>query len=187
MEIFMDDAQAIRCLKSGDIRGLETLVARYQVKAARVAYLITHDEAAAEDVTQDTFLRLFQRIASFDEQQPFEPYLLRSVVNAALNHTRRQARSVSLDQPAPPLETYLAQAASVESQVEYGQLKQEILSALSQLSPRQRATIVGRYYLDMDENEMAKALDAPRGTVKWLLNAARTRLRSLLVPERSLE
>ncbi len=47
----MDDAEAIRCLKNGDICGLETLVARYQVKAARVAYLVLHDEAAAEDVT----------------------------------------------------------------------------------------------------------------------------------------
>jgi RNA polymerase sigma-70 factor (ECF subfamily) len=183
----MDDAQAIRCLKSGDIRGLEALVTRYQVKAARIAFLITHDEAAAEDITQETFLRLFQRIKSFDEQRSFEPYLLRSIVNAALNLTRRQNHSISLEANITQCEGLLAQAASVETQVEYGQLKQEILSALSQLTPRQRAAIVGRYYLDMDEKEMAQVLDAPRGTVKWLLNAARTRLRSLLFPERSLE
>jgi RNA polymerase sigma-70 factor (ECF subfamily) len=183
----MDDAQAIRCLKGGDISGLEILVTRYQVKAARVAFLITHDEAAAEDITQETFVRLLQRIRGFDETRPFEPYLMRSIVNAALNHTRHQNHTVSLDADTNLLEDLLEKAAPVETQVEYAQLKQEILEALSKLSPRQRAAIVGRYYLDMSEQEMALLLDAPRGTIKWLLNAARNRLHNLLVPERSTE
>ncbi len=191
----MDDAQAVRRLQDGDIGGLEILVARYQVKAARVAFLITHDEAAAEDITQEMFVRLFQRIYRYDEARPFEPYLMRSIVNAALNHTRRQKRTVSLEANIISIERLFARAGAVgtavgtavENQVEYSQLKHEILAALSSLSPRQRAAIVGRYYLDMSEQEMARLLDAPRGTVKWLLNAARTRLRSLLVPERSME
>ena len=183
----MDDAQAVRRLKNGDIGGLEMLVARYQVKAARVAFLITQDEAAAEDITQETFVRLFQHMRAFDEARPFEPYLMRSIVNAALNHTRRQKRTVSLEANTAPVERLFAQAAPVESQVEYSQLKHEILAALSSLSPRQRAAIVGRYYLDMSEQEMARLLDAPRGTIKWLLNAARNRLHSLIVPERSAE
>lgn len=183
----MDDAQAVRRLKDGDISGLEILVERYQVKAARVAFLITHDEAAAEDITQETFVRLFQRIRAFDEARPFEPYLMRSIVNAALNHTRRQKRTVSLEANTITVERLFARAAPVESLVEYGQLKHEILAALSSLSPRQRAAIVARYYLDMSEQEMTRLLDAPRGTVKWLLSAARTRLRSLIVQQRSLE
>lgn len=183
----MDDAQAVRRLKGGDISGLEILVTRYQVKAARIAFLITHDEASAEDVTQETFMRLLQRIRGFDETRPFEPYLMRSIVNAALNHARRQNHTVSLDADTTLLEDLLEKAAPVETQVEYAQLKHEILEALSKLSPRQRAAIVGRYYLDMSEQEMALLLDAPRGTIKWLLNAARNRLHSLLVPERSAE
>jgi RNA polymerase sigma-70 factor (ECF subfamily) len=183
----MDDAQAVRRLKGGDISGLEILVTRYQVKAARIAFLITHDEAAAEDITQETFVRLLQRIRGFDETRPFEPYLMRSIVNAALNHTRLQNHTVSLDADTTLLEDLLEKAAPVETQVEYAQLKQEILEALSKLSPRQRAAIVGRYYLDMSEQEMALLLDAPRGTIKWLLNAARNRLHNLLVPERSAE
>lgn len=46
----MDDLQAIRRLKSGDIGGLEILVARYQHKAVQTAFLITHDEQVADDV-----------------------------------------------------------------------------------------------------------------------------------------
>jgi len=112
---------------------------------------------------------------------------MRSIVHAALNHTRRQTRSVSLEANTAAVERLFTRAAPVESQVEYDQLKHEILAALSSLSPRQRAAIVGRYYLNMSEQEMTRLLDAPRGTVKWLLNAARTRLRSLIVQERSLE
>ena len=67
----MDDLQAIRRLKGGDIGGLEALVTHYQVKAVRVAFLILHDEALAEDVFQDVCIRLFQRIHQYDEKRPF--------------------------------------------------------------------------------------------------------------------
>ena len=176
----MDDGQAIRRLKSGDIGGLETLVSRYQVKAVRTAFLVTHDEALAEDVVQETFLRIYHRIRGFDETRSFETYLMRSVTNGALNAIRRSTRSVSLDGDIGNVEDLLAQAASVESQVEYGQLKQKLLDALSRLSPRQRVVVVQRYYLEMTEREMAQALEVAPGTVKWLLNAARARLRELL-------
>jgi RNA polymerase sigma-70 factor (ECF subfamily) len=182
-----DDVQAVRRLKDGDIGGLEILVARYQVRAVRAAFLITRDEGAAEDVVQETFIRIYHRIHTFDATRPFEPYLMRSVVNAALNVARRERRSVPLDGDPGTLEVLLARAASVESQVEFAQLKCEVLAALSELSPRQRAAVVLRYYLEMNEREMAAALDAAPGTVKWLLNAARARLRDLLGSGRSAE
>ncbi|MFZ5912560.1 MAG: RNA polymerase sigma factor [Chloroflexota bacterium] len=175
----MDDMQAIHRLKRGDMRGLEMLMKRYQVKAARAAFLIVHDEAMAQDVTQETFIRIYQRIHQFDESRPFEPYLMRSVVNASLNAVRGDGRFTPLDD-TNELENLMDRAASVESQVEFLQLQREILETLSGLPPRQRAVIVQRYYLDMSEREMALALDAAPGTVKWLLNAARERLRHLL-------
>jgi RNA polymerase sigma-70 factor (ECF subfamily) len=182
----MDDADAIGLLKRGDLGGLEVLVSRYQVKAVRAAFLITQDRALAEDVVQDTFLRVCRRIhrsaGTFDETRPFELYLMRSVVNGSLNVIRRRAKSTSLDGPSEPIVTLLARAASVESQVETAQMRQEILRAVASLSPRERAVIVQRYYLGMSEREMAEALDAPRGTVKWLLSTARNRLHDLLRP-----
>jgi|SRR5690349_19656032 len=182
----MDDLQAIRRLKAGDIGGLETLVRRHQAKAVRVAFLITHDESLAEDVVQDTFVRLYHRINHFDPSRPFEPYLLRSVVNAALN-VAQKARHLSMEGDLVQVEGLLSQAASVESDMEYLQLKQRIVAALAELEPRQRAAVVQRYYLEMSEKEMAAGLDAPPGTVKWLLNTARARLQDLLGSERSAE
>jgi RNA polymerase sigma-70 factor (ECF subfamily) len=182
----MDETQsAVQRLKQGDIGGLEALVARHQVRAVRTAFLILQDETAAEDVVQETFLRIYQRIHQFDESRPFEPYLVKSVVYAALNTARRNARSLPLDGNLAEVEALLDRADSPEAQVEASQLSQEILSALSKLSPRQRAAIIQRYYLDMSEQEMSQRLQAAPGTVKWLLNAARTRLRQLLQPERS--
>ena len=184
----MEDLQAIRRLKRGDIGGLECLIARYQGKALRTAFLITHDEPMAEDVVQGVFIRFYQRAKCFDELRPFEPYFMRSVVNAALNCIERDQRNSSL----PELETcqlkiLLEQAASVEEQVEFNALKWQIKEALAELSPRQRAVIVQRYYLEMSEQEMSAVLAAPPGTVKWLLSAARNRLRSLLGSERTAE
>jgi len=180
----MDEITAIRRLKEGDFDRLEYLMERHQVKAVRTAFLITRDKPRAEDVVQEVFLRIFQRPSRFDETRPFEPYLMRSVINSALNACRDEKHSISYEGNLDAVESLVSQAASVESQLEYAQIKSEIVKALGQLSPRQRAVIVQRYYLEMSEKEMAFALDAAPGTVKWLLNSARTSLRDLLKKER---
>lgn len=182
----MDESQAaVQRLKRGDIGGLEMLFTRHQVRAIRTAFLILQDEAAAQDVVQETFLRIYQRIRYFDESQPFEPYLLKSVVHAALNVARRSNKVIPLDGDLSVIESLLNRSDSPEAQIEAAQHSQQILSALNKLSPRQRAVIVQRYYLEMSEQEMSVSLQAAPGTVKWLLNAARTRLRDLLRTERS--
>ncbi len=186
----MDDLQAIRRLKNGDIGGLELLIACYQAKAVRTAYLVTHDEPMAEDVVQDTFVHFYERVRYFDERRPFEPYFLRCVVNAALNAVKKEHRSSAISDEEIDFQAFeqlLSRALSVEAQVEFSERKREILQALGALSPRQRVVAVQRYYLEMNEKEMTKALNIAPGTIKWLLNAARSRLRALLNSERSVE
>jgi RNA polymerase sigma-70 factor, ECF subfamily len=182
----MDEQEAIQRLKSGDIGGLEYLVYRYQLKAVRAAYLITRDLALAEDVVQDSFLQVHRYIRSFDVSRPFEPWFLRSVVNASVKLLQKSSRQVQFGEEADEtaLAELAAQVESIESQVESAEVQSQIWAAMQKLSPRQRAVIVQRYYLEMSEVEMAKASGAAPGTVKWLLSAARRRLRSLLV-ERS--
>ena len=185
----MTDAQAIHRLKDGDIDGLDFLIKRYQLKALRAAFLITHDEQIAEEVVQETFVRFFQRASRFDANRPFEPYLLRSVVNAALNATRERSRWVQVgsESDLESFEGRLSHAITVEAQVEFNQVKHDVLQALAKLPPRQRAVIVQRYYLQMSEKEMAEDLNAAARTIKRLLSAARERLRRLLGNERSEE
>jgi RNA polymerase sigma-70 factor (ECF subfamily) len=184
-----DDLQAIRRLKNGEIGGLEILIARHQVKAIRTAFLITHDESVAEDIVQDVFIRFFRRVRHFDERRVFRPYFMRCVVNAALDHVQKESKTLELDddEDTSQLEALLTRATSVETQVEFLQLQREMLETLFRLPPRQRAVIVQRYYLEMSEKEMAETLEIAPGTVKWLLNAARSRLRALLGSERNAE
>lgn len=181
----MDDSQAIQRLKKGDISGLEVLIARYQTRAIHTAFLITHDEALAEDVVQDTYLRIYQRIRYFDETRPFEPYLLRSVTHAALNMAERSSRHVVLNETDDVviMGQLLHTAATTEDQVEYAMLKQEIFSHLAKLSPRERMVIIQRYYLEMSEKEMAVEHSIAPGTVKWLLSVARQHLRTFIRTE----
>lgn len=182
----VDEQQAIQRLKQGDIGGLEFLVARHQLKAVRVAYLITRDLGLAEDVVQDAFIRTFFAIHSFDATRPFEPWFMRSVVNASVKMMQKSARQIQVGDEAD--ESLLAELAtrveSVESQVESGEVQSQIWDAMQKLAPRQRAVIVQRYFLEMSEKEMAVEAGTAIGTIKWLLNAARERLRRFLA-ERS--
>jgi RNA polymerase sigma-70 factor (ECF subfamily) len=182
----MDEQKAIKILKDGDIGGLEFLVTRYQVRAVRTSYLITRDLGLAEDVVQDAFLHAYRAIRSFNATRPFEPWFLRSVVNASIKLMQKTARQVQFgDETDESILVDLAmQIDSLESQAEFAEIQSQIWDAMQNLSPRQRAVIVQRYYLEMSEAEMAKESGTAAGTIKWLLNAARERLQSLLV-ERS--
>jgi RNA polymerase sigma-70 factor (ECF subfamily) len=179
----MDEKQSIQQLKDGDIRGLEFLVARYQVKAVRTAYLITRDAGLAEDIVQDAFLQACRAIHGFDPTRSFEPWFMRSVANASVKALQRSARQVELVDDESFAEL-IERVESVEAQVESAQIQDQIWDAMQKLSPRQRAVIVQRYFLEMSEAEMAEDSGTAAGTVKWLLNAARERLRGILA-ERS--
>jgi len=178
----MDEQQAVQRLKNGDISGLEYLVACHQVKAVRAAFLITRDPTLAEDIVQDSFIHAFHAMRSFDATRPFEPWFMRSVVNASVKVMQRSSRQVQFgdEEDEIVLIELAARVESVESQMESNVVRNQLWDAMQKLSPRQRAVIVQRYFLEMSEAEMAQEAGSAAGTIKWLLNAARKRLRSLL-------
>lgn len=189
----MDEAEAIGRLKQGDIAGLERLVRQYYVPAVRAAILVTRDRPLAEDVAQSAFLRLFERIGSFDSCRRFAPWFLRLVVNAAVDAAKGRRRELSLDELHQScldeeelgLEAWLADPnPGPEETLEAAEMQAAVRAALDRLSPEQRAVVVLRYYLAWSEDEMAHALGSPRGTIKSRLNAARTHLRRWLRPWR---
>ncbi len=174
----MDEQHAIQCMKQGDINGLEVLVNLYQTRAVRTAYLIVCDSALAEDVTQDAFLRAFRSIASFDPARSFEAWLLRIVVNLSLKAVQKSARHAPLDENE--LDNLMGNLISVESQVEWNERRRQLWDAMQQLSPRQRAVIVQKYYLGMNESQMAQESGSAKGTIRWLLHTARKRLQGFI-------
>ncbi|MCU0465089.1 MAG: RNA polymerase sigma factor [Anaerolineae bacterium] len=181
---------AIQRLRRGEIEGLAVLVAAYQIKALRAAYLVTQDKHAAEDIVQAAFVRVYERIAQYDPTRAFGPWFMRVVVNDALAVCKRQNRQIPLDDEPDTdtntLATWLRDGGdSPDLAPEAGELREAVRLALDTLTPDQRAAVVLRYYLGFNESEMVDQIGAPPGTVKWRLHAARKRLRALLHPFRS--
>lgn len=97
----MEERTAITRLKRGDIGGLEVLVRRYQVQAARTAYLIVRGRALAEDIAQAAFVKSYEKIARFDSERPFGPWFMRIIVNDAVKAASRRERTVPLETGGP--------------------------------------------------------------------------------------
>jgi RNA polymerase sigma-70 factor (ECF subfamily) len=172
---------ALRRLKAGDIEGLAVLVGAYQVEAARVAYLITRDKSLADDVTQESFLRVYRHIQNYDDARPFAPYLMRIVANTAVEAVKRRQRDNRREVDVELSEDALTETLPhPEALLESAELQQAIWEALESLSPEQRAVVVLRYYADYSEREIADALKIPSGTVSWRLHNARRQLRAAL-------
>jgi RNA polymerase sigma-70 factor (ECF subfamily) len=173
----MDEREAIARLRRGDIGGLEVLVRRHQHAALRVAFLIGRDAALAEDIVQEAFLRAYARIDRFDAARPFGPWFLRVVANDTLNAVTRR-RQAPLD---PTLAGTLPdRALGPEALLLAAETEGEVRAALDRLAPAQRAALVARYYLDLDDATAAHHFRIPPGTLRRRLHDARARLRRLL-------
>jgi RNA polymerase sigma-70 factor (ECF subfamily) len=184
----VDERQALASLRRGDISGLETLVDIYGVKAARTAYLIVRDRAAAEDIAQTAFLRVHERIHQYHPDRPFEPWFLRVIINDAVKAANRRQRQVSIDAALTASDDITLADILVDptpepaDEFERMEIREAVWDAMGKLTPKQRAVAVLRYYLGYGEAEMAEYLTLPTGTVKWRLHAARERLQQLLTP-----
>ncbi|HEY43454.1 MAG TPA: RNA polymerase sigma factor [Anaerolineae bacterium] len=179
----MEEGQAITLLKQGDLAGLEVLVLRYQVVAVQTAYLIVGDRSMAEDIAQAAFLKAAERIHQFKDGRPFRPWILRIVTNDAIKASSRSKRHLSLDAPQElgHLPAWLRDTdPGPEELANTAENRRMVWEALQQLTTKQRAVVVMRYFLDMKDREISRELNRPLSSVKWSIHAAKGRLRSIL-------
>ncbi len=184
----MDEKEAISRLRRGDFTGLEELINRYQETAVRSAFLILQERRLAEEVAQNAYVKVVEKIALFDVSRPFAPWFFRIVVNDAIKITRQQKRieplAEEVDDETAALAKWLIDPDPLpEAQMEIKEHHERLRKALKQLSVEQRAVVVMRYYLELPENEMSVRLRQPLSTVKWWLRVARKRLKFLLTAE----
>jgi RNA polymerase sigma-70 factor (ECF subfamily) len=128
------DLAVIRGAQAGREADLEELFRRHWRRAYRVAYLIVHDHAAAEDIAQEAFVAAIRSLDRFDRRRPFGPWIGRIVTNRAIDWTRartarREVDHEPQDVPGP--------GTSVE--LDY---TDELIVALASLSPEHRAVVV---------------------------------------------
>ena len=136
----------------------------------RLAYLIGGDRVLAEDVVQEAFLRTYAGWRRVREPGRADIYMRKAVVNLSRSKARR--RSIEYRSNALFNATDRYRGTSGEST----DIGITVLDAVRRLPPRQRATVVLRYYLDLPESEIADILGTAVGTVKSQLAKARRTL-----------
>jgi RNA polymerase sigma-70 factor (ECF subfamily) len=166
----------IRGAQRGSEEAIEALFRSHWPRAWRAAYLIVHDQAAAEDIAQEAFLAAIRSLERFDRRRPFGPWLHRIVVNRAIDWTR--ARSIRREVGAE-VEDSPAEPGSGPG----GPYSESVVAALRELPPEQRAVVVMRHLLEYTPGEIADALALPRGTVNSRLRRALDRLGETLAEE----
>ena len=182
MSTMPSDSQLVSQLQSGNLDVLGILYERHKTTVYRTALAITRDPAAAEDILQDCFIRIYERAHQIDTSRPLKPWLYRVTVNMAYNWERRRKRRQSpvdsldeiLDWLVNPLQR------SPERQVEISDVRKQVMDAISSLNINQRIVIVLFYLNALDMKEIAAILECPVGTVKSRLHYGRENLRRKL-------
>lgn len=169
----VNERRLIREAQRGSRDALSTLYKAHWGNAQRAAYLVVHDAGAAEDIAQEAFLAAVDGLDRFDRRRPFAPWLHRIVVNRAIDWARREALRRNAGDPEQSQAT-----AHVDEPV-----AGELMPALAQLPPEQRAVVVLRYLLEYTPGEIGRMLELPRGTVNSRLRRGLDRLRDLIEAE----
>ena len=173
------DAELTIQLQNGDLSALGVLFDRYYTQIFRTAVAITHDEAIAEDITQDCFLRLHRYANRIDTSLPLAPWLYRVTVNLSYTWvTRHNKRRVSLESVVDYL---MSPARNVpDYMIEITGMQDEVRKAIAGLNFNQRVVVVLHYLNGLNLEDIAEILDCPVGTVKSRLYYARENLRHKL-------
>jgi len=175
------DADLVGKTRSGDNKAFEVLVRRYQKLVYNVIYQMTRNHESASDLTQDTFLKAYRALPSFDTTKSFKPWLLKIATNTALNLIRDRKGQQSLDELLevnPQAEP--ASSEDLEQEVEWRVSQHMLFDALGKLPMQQRRVFVLRYQHDLPYEEIAEVSEISVSSVKSLLFRARENLRKIL-------
>ena len=166
MEVAQVDPQAV---KAKQTKRLASLYEREAAAAIRLAYVLTGDRHAAEDIAHDAFARVGRRLFGLHDPQPSRAYLYRTVVNVCRGRGRRlriERRVVQkLDRNEPHEDPDVA-------------AQEEMWTALLRLPLRQRTALFLRYYEDLSEAQAADVLQCSLSAMKSLVNRGLKELRA---------
>jgi len=162
------------------------LVRRYADRIFNLAYRMTGDRSAAQDLTQETFLRAYQGLAGFKEGSAVAPWLYRIAVNACLSYRQRQETTA-----AEPLDETVAvrlfdSGVPPDELAEQREVQATVQRAILALPPRYRAVVILYHLEDRPYSEIADILGLPVNTVRTHLHRGREMLREILARDNSL-
>jgi RNA polymerase sigma-70 factor (ECF subfamily) len=182
-----DETIWIARARAGDQEAFSRLMEMYQTPIFNLAYRMLGDGAEAEDAAQETFLRAYTRLATYDTKRSFKTWLFSIASHHCIDRLRKRRLTwVSIDEPLPPnLAPALAEPSpGPEERAARGQQSARIQQQLAHLSPDDRAVIVMRYWYDFSYEEIADATGGTVSAVKSRLHRARLALADRLAEER---
>ncbi len=184
----MTDAELVERTLAGSDDGFAVLVARHQRPVFNLLARMLRNPALAEELAQETFLKAYTHLRSFNPEYKFSNWILRIAHNAAIDVLRQRGpRLVSLDEPAeseqPRIDETLEdpQSDEAERRVERRDLSRILGAALGHLRPEYRRAVILRYQQDLGYEEIAAITGEPVGTVKSHLHRARAEMAAFLV------
>ena len=173
----MDEEALIDGCQRGDRDARRRVYEQHVERIHQLARRLLRDDQDAFDVTQDTFVRAFERMDSFGGRSGLGTWLYRIATNEALQLMRRRRTERN---HAP----HIVDFKSRDSRPDADQTRLDVCGALAQLSDEEQAVLALKYDQDLSYGEIGAVLDCPPGTVASRLNRARAQLRRILDPER---
>jgi RNA polymerase sigma-70 factor (ECF subfamily) len=179
----MSDIDLVRKANGGDGRALDALVERYAPRVQRLAQHLVLDLEDARDAAQESLIKLCTRLRQFRGDAQFGTWLHRLTVNTCRDLSARQRlrRTEPLD-----LEERAGDDCDPSRLVALGEIRRELLEALSRLSLDQRVAVVLRDAGGLSYEEIARVARMPVGTVKSYVHRGRKRLRVILEEQPAL-
>jgi len=180
------DVDLVRSAQRGDMQAFEELVARHRDKVYARAYSMMRNEDEALDLSQDAWVKAWQRLGQFQGDSSFVTWMIRIVINLCLDQLRKLKRK-----RAESLEAMAEEAGGVERHMpvvlanpseglERAELRVRINRALDQLSQEHRTVLILHEFEQMEYKEISRQMKCSIGTVMSRLFYARRRMASLL-------
>lgn len=188
----LEDAEVVALACRGQEQAFRTLVRRYQRPVFSLIVRMVREPTVAEDLAQETFIKAFRALGSFDPRYRFSNWIFKIANNLTIDHLRkRKIATVSMDTPLAdgdsaegmgrPLSRILPdQGETPEAHVEGLELGNQLEAAIGQLRPEYRTAILLRHVEGYAYDEIAEIMEVPMGTVKTYLHRGRSELRDLL-------
>jgi RNA polymerase sigma-70 factor (ECF subfamily) len=181
-----DDPTLVRAAQRGDMAAFEELVARHRDKIYARAFSMMRNEEEAVDLSQEAWVKGWQRLQQFQGDSSFGTWMTRIVINLCLDQLRKQKR-----QRTESIEAMDEESGGVERQMpvvtvnptaglERGELRKRIERALGQLSYEHRTVLVLHEFEEMEYKEIAKTMGCSIGTIMSRLFYARRKMAALL-------
>jgi RNA polymerase sigma-70 factor (ECF subfamily) len=181
----MDDTESIwiEQARTGDpaasADSFSRLVEAYQTSVYNLAYRMLGNRAEAEDAAQETFIRAYTRLDTYDPERKFSSWLLAIASHYCVDVLRkRRIHYMSLDDLPPMVELAMPPTTQPEQVVVSQQAASAVQGLLNTLSPAYRTPVILRYWYDMSYREIAETIGVSEGTVKTRLHRARAQLAS---------